>query len=243
MRIARFSSPLQPILVTCAIRREKVLRSKRPEVRVLSGVPTSTSRLSRADLAPARSRIRVRARGILYVRLQAWQVRSLSRAWPTSLLEAARLVFPAIRPCSGCRLPPVVRLRPNRRPCCPSGCPGGSCVVFRRDSKVDAFQRQISALRHQLGGENEDGIAPDRDRPRSVDNEQPLSLGVSGVQLYPNRPDLVLTWPRRYAGPKTGRIGATTDTGDRHANERDRSFNGVEGRSRVKRLPARPWSR
>jgi cytoskeletal protein CcmA (bactofilin family) len=26
-------------------------------------------------------------------------------------------------------------------------------VVFRRDSKVDAFQRQISALRHQLGGE------------------------------------------------------------------------------------------
>lgn len=26
-------------------------------------------------------------------------------------------------------------------------------MVFRRDSKVDAFQRQISALRHQLGGE------------------------------------------------------------------------------------------
>jgi len=44
-------------------------------------------------------------------------------------------------------------------------------VVFRRDSKVDAFQRQISALRHQLGGENEDGAAPDRDRPRSVINE------------------------------------------------------------------------
>ncbi len=29
-------------------------------------------------------------------------------------------------------------------------------MVFRRDSKVDAFQRQISALRHQLGGENDD---------------------------------------------------------------------------------------
>jgi cytoskeletal protein CcmA (bactofilin family) len=29
-------------------------------------------------------------------------------------------------------------------------------VVFRRDSKVDAFQRQISALRNQLGGEPED---------------------------------------------------------------------------------------
>lgn len=28
-------------------------------------------------------------------------------------------------------------------------------MAFRRDSKVDAFQRQISALRHQLGGEQE----------------------------------------------------------------------------------------
>jgi cytoskeletal protein CcmA (bactofilin family) len=44
-------------------------------------------------------------------------------------------------------------------------------VVFRRDSKVDAFQRQISALRHQLGGENEDGAVPNRDRSRSIENE------------------------------------------------------------------------
>ncbi len=44
-------------------------------------------------------------------------------------------------------------------------------MVFRRDSKVDAFQRQISALRHQLGGENEDGAVPDRDRPRGVGHE------------------------------------------------------------------------
>ena len=44
-------------------------------------------------------------------------------------------------------------------------------MVFRRDSKVDAFQRQISALRHQLGGENEDGALPDRDRQRSIGNE------------------------------------------------------------------------
>jgi cytoskeletal protein CcmA (bactofilin family) len=29
-------------------------------------------------------------------------------------------------------------------------------MVFRKDSKVDAFQRQISALRQQLGGEPED---------------------------------------------------------------------------------------
>lgn len=32
-------------------------------------------------------------------------------------------------------------------------------MVFRRDSKVDAFQRQISALRQQLGGEQDDGYA------------------------------------------------------------------------------------
>ena len=43
-------------------------------------------------------------------------------------------------------------------------------MVFRRDSKVDAFQRQISALRHQLGGESEDGAVPDLDRPRSSGN-------------------------------------------------------------------------
>jgi cytoskeletal protein CcmA (bactofilin family) len=40
-------------------------------------------------------------------------------------------------------------------------------VVFRRDSKVDAFQRQISALRHQLGGESDDAPVHERDRPRS----------------------------------------------------------------------------
>ena len=44
-------------------------------------------------------------------------------------------------------------------------------MVFRRDSKVDAFQRQISALRHQLGGEHEDDAVPDRDRPRSIGND------------------------------------------------------------------------
>jgi cytoskeletal protein CcmA (bactofilin family) len=44
-------------------------------------------------------------------------------------------------------------------------------VVFRRDSKVDAFQRQISALRQQLGGENEDGAMPDHVLPRSIGKE------------------------------------------------------------------------
>jgi cytoskeletal protein CcmA (bactofilin family) len=46
-------------------------------------------------------------------------------------------------------------------------------VVFRRDSKVDAFQRQISALRNQLGGESDDGARQDRDRPRSSGREIP----------------------------------------------------------------------
>lgn len=32
-------------------------------------------------------------------------------------------------------------------------------MVFRRDSKVDAFQRQISALRQQLGGEQDEDYA------------------------------------------------------------------------------------
>jgi cytoskeletal protein CcmA (bactofilin family) len=37
-------------------------------------------------------------------------------------------------------------------------------VVFRRDSKVDAFQRQISALRNQLGGEPGDFAHSERER-------------------------------------------------------------------------------
>jgi cytoskeletal protein CcmA (bactofilin family) len=52
-------------------------------------------------------------------------------------------------------------------------------VVFRRDSKVDAFQRQISALRHQLGGENEGEAAQDRDRPH------PIGEGSSYLSEYP----------------------------------------------------------
>lgn len=56
-------------------------------------------------------------------------------------------------------------------------------MVFRRDSKVDAFQRQISALRHQLGGEGYDGDAPDRDRPRSSDRDTPYSSECSELPL------------------------------------------------------------
>jgi cytoskeletal protein CcmA (bactofilin family) len=45
-------------------------------------------------------------------------------------------------------------------------------VVFRRDSKVDAFQRQISALRHQLGGESDGGAVDEHDRSRSGARER-----------------------------------------------------------------------
>jgi cytoskeletal protein CcmA (bactofilin family) len=55
-------------------------------------------------------------------------------------------------------------------------------VVFRRDSKVDAFQRQISALRHQLGGENEDETVPDLDRPLSLSRDTPF------LSEYPDFP-------------------------------------------------------
>ena len=46
-------------------------------------------------------------------------------------------------------------------------------MVFRRDSKVDAFQRQISALRHQLGGENDGETVTDLDRPLSLSRDTP----------------------------------------------------------------------
>ena len=45
-------------------------------------------------------------------------------------------------------------------------------MVFRKDSKVDAFQRQISALRHQLGNESDDGVIPERGRSVSLARER-----------------------------------------------------------------------
>ena len=57
-------------------------------------------------------------------------------------------------------------------------------MVFRRDSKVDAFQRQISALRHQLGGEGDDGPLPDRNRPPTNGRES------SYLSEYPDFPSI-----------------------------------------------------
>jgi hypothetical protein len=56
------------------------------------------------------------AHGMLYVRLQARWNAEFASVRSTPLLEARAAVLPATRPCSGCRLPPVVRLRPHRRP-------------------------------------------------------------------------------------------------------------------------------
>jgi cytoskeletal protein CcmA (bactofilin family) len=64
---------------------------------------------------------------------------------------------------------------------------GGGDVVFRRDNKVDAFQRQMSALRHQIGGDaGEERDAMNQDVPDIADErfqEDPL-----GQQDY-DRPD------------------------------------------------------
>ncbi len=57
-------------------------------------------------------------------------------------------------------------------------------MVFRRDSKVDAFQRQISALRHQLGGESDGGPLPHRDRPVSNRSESVY------LSEYPDLPSI-----------------------------------------------------
>lgn len=66
-------------------------------------------------------------------------------------------------------------------------------MVFRRDSKVDAFQRQISALRHQLGGEN-DGIATlDSDRPRYLGDEN---------SYFPEYPELTSVRSDRIASSR-----------------------------------------
>jgi cytoskeletal protein CcmA (bactofilin family) len=66
-------------------------------------------------------------------------------------------------------------------------------VVFRKDSKVDAFQRQISALRHQLGSESGDGTAQDRDPS--------LSLIRESLQLS-EYPDFPSTAPERASGAR-----------------------------------------
>jgi cytoskeletal protein CcmA (bactofilin family) len=69
-------------------------------------------------------------------------------------------------------------------------------VVFRRDSKVDAFQRQLSALRHQLGGEADDPDERHAARLPAVDDDDlpfPFEAAASaastrGSFLIPREP-------------------------------------------------------
>ena len=131
---------------------------------------------------------------MLYVHLRAWRYPARLRS-VIAPMEVRAAVLPATRPCSGRRLPPVVRLRPHRRPRFSPGHPGGLRVVFRRDSKVDAFQRQISALRHQLGCENDGETVTDLDRPLSF-----LSRDTPYLSDYPDFPSMVLNVPLPLAG-------------------------------------------
>lgn len=55
-------------------------------------------------------------------------------------------------------------------------------MVFRRDSKVDAFQRQLSALRHQLGGESEPYALSEHDRD-SRTNESAYRTGLPDLDV------------------------------------------------------------
>lgn len=68
-------------------------------------------------------------------------------------------------------------------------------MVFRRDNKVDAFQRQMSALRHQIGGE-EGSEAFDDDRGDQTDDrfqgeamsQAPYDRGEAGGYSFGNYP-------------------------------------------------------
>lgn len=68
-------------------------------------------------------------------------------------------------------------------------------MVFRRDNKVDAFQRQMSALRHQIGGdEGEESFDDDRieqqdDRFQGeVMSQAPYDRGEAGGYSFGNYP-------------------------------------------------------
>ena len=66
-------------------------------------------------------------------------------------------------------------------------------MVFRKDTKVDAFQRQISALRNQLGGEPAElpASVPDRDHASIPASTRALpDLDFFSESTYPLRDEL-----------------------------------------------------
>ncbi|HEX5498625.1 MAG TPA: hypothetical protein VFX03_05330, partial [Thermomicrobiales bacterium] len=54
-------------------------------------------------------------------------------------------------------------------------------MVFRKDNKVDSFQRQISALRQQLGTDGED------DRSSGADDTRRGQAAGSDLPTFPTR--------------------------------------------------------
>lgn len=69
-------------------------------------------------------------------------------------------------------------------------------MVFRKDSKIESFQRQISALRQQLGpvpeDQEEDEFYDDRDAERAAEPAPVRSIGTgqsaTGMTPMPNEP-------------------------------------------------------
>lgn len=61
-------------------------------------------------------------------------------------------------------------------------------MVFRKDSKVDAFQRQISALRQQLGGDPGDYPYEPVERPRSPTSDDPYLKDLPDLDLIRSAP-------------------------------------------------------
>jgi cytoskeletal protein CcmA (bactofilin family) len=56
-------------------------------------------------------------------------------------------------------------------------------MVFRRDSKVDAFQRQISALRQQLGGDTGEFPFEPVNRPPARDLDEPFLRNLPDLDM------------------------------------------------------------
>jgi cytoskeletal protein CcmA (bactofilin family) len=64
-------------------------------------------------------------------------------------------------------------------------------VVFRRDSKVDAFQRQISALRQQLGGDTDDRALPAMNQSRNPRDEFDFRTALPEIDSATAEPQTV----------------------------------------------------
>ena len=73
------------------------------------------------------------------------------------------------------------------------GSAGSSEMVFRKESRADSFQRHISALRQQLGTDQDDELYDDAepmpDAPERLDSSRPAA--VDPVPLAASRPSVL----------------------------------------------------